>query len=435
MKMRSLSPSARTALIATILFVACTVAAYLRVTPLARHVLWAEDGRNFVSDASVQGLWASLFTPIGGYQQMLPRLLASLATAVAGPVYLAQTVTLLACATVGAVSALLFILSRGVLQSPVLRILLAAIPPLIPTAPEESLGTLNNLHSYLLLLSPWLFLFIPKKWWSSIASGALAALILLSETQAIIFMPLLLVGIRRPKKWPIIAGAVLGAVIEVVTFAGTPRVQYNFGPTHITPWDVIVGYLAVPLAASWTYHLHFIAEVITHVTLLPLILLAVVMLGLAVVAAIWAAPKQRWMIIATTLGSGIIWSAAILVSPAPGFEFAQHTFQDVSGFGVWRYSSVSSGFILCALVLIADTLLQRSVRSARIIAVAIAIVVALPLVVNWWTPPSQRSQGEPLAVQIAAAQQQCSAGKTKDPQFVESPPGWIMTLTCSYVRR
>ncbi|WP_157071328.1 hypothetical protein [Curtobacterium ammoniigenes] len=435
MNKRSLSPSTRTALIATILFVACTAAAYLRVTPLARHVLWAEDGRNFVSDANVQGFWASLFTPIGGYQQMLPRLLASLATTVAGPTYLAQTVTLLACLTVGAVSALLFILSRGVLQSPVLRILLAAIPPLIPTAPEESLGTLNNLHSYLLLLSPWLFIFVPKKWWSSIGAAALSALILLSETQAILFMPLLLLGVRRPKKWPMIAGALLGAAIEVATYLGTPRVQYNFGPTHITPWDVVVGYLAVPLAASWTFHLHFIAEVITHVTLLPLIVLAVVMLGLAVVAAIWANSKQRWMIVATTLGSGIIWSAAILVSPAPGFEFAQHTFQDVSGFGVWRYSSVSSGFILAALVLIADTLLQRSLRAPRIIAVAVAVVVALPLVVNWWTPPSQRSQGTPLAVQVAAAKQQCGTGKTTDPQLVEAPPGWTLNLTCAYLSR
>ncbi len=49
-----------------------TAVAWSRLDPVQRATLWAEDGRNFVSEYMVDGLGATLFRPFGGYLQLVP---------------------------------------------------------------------------------------------------------------------------------------------------------------------------------------------------------------------------------------------------------------------------------------------------------------------------------------------------------------------------
>ncbi len=212
-----------------VVLVVATAASWARLDPVARANLWAEDGRDFVSDASTDGLGATLFRPFGGYLQFLPRLLAWVATRVTGPEHLAQVVTLLACATVGVVSALLWAYGRTLLGSDAAALLLAAVPPLIPTAPREALGTLTTCTRGCSCSPRCVFAAVPRRRWSAWAAAAIALVVLLSETAGGGFAPLLLLGIRSPRRWPLVGAVLLGAVAAVVTAGGGPGPVIDYG--------------------------------------------------------------------------------------------------------------------------------------------------------------------------------------------------------------
>ncbi|MFZ7088763.1 hypothetical protein [Curtobacterium sp. RRHDQ10] len=421
--------------VAVLITVASTAIADARLTPTDRHTLWAEDGRDFVSDALAHGLWGSIAIPLGGYLQVLPRFLAWFATAIAGPEHLAQTVTLLSCLCVGVVSALLWVYSHDRLASPVLRVLLALVPPLIPTAPREALGTMNNLHWFLLLLAPWVFAFVPRTWWTSAATAALALVTMLSETQAALFIPLLLLGIRTPRKWPVVVAVVVGTVAEILTTLTSPRELIDYGPAHIDAADVAIGFLTVPFPATWTGDLPDVARIYSKVGIAVFAITAAVSIAVVVAAAVVGTRRRLWMIVATVAGAIAVWSAAILISPAPGFDFVPATAEHIASFGVWRYTMIVSGFLLAALVVAADAFLARPRVAMRLLGISVAAAVVVPLVVNVAPLPSSRDLGPALGTEIPAATEQCAIDPTADVQVGQAPARWSTTLPCSYVTR
>lgn len=428
-------PGLPTVLTAVVLLVVGTLLASLRLTWLEQQTLWAEDGRDFVSDALARPSITTLFAPFGGYQQFLPRVLAWVATSVTGPEHLAPVVTLLACATVGSVSALLFLYSRSVLTSPVLRVLLALVPPLIPTAPREALGTLDNLHTFLLLLAPWAFAFVPRSWWTSAATAVVALVVLLSEAQAVLLLPLLLIGVRSSRKWPVVAAAVLGAVVEVVTIVTAPRLHVDYGPAHITLADAALGFVTAAVPAAWTWDLTSVAHVIAAAGTLPFLAAAAVGIALAAAGAVVGRWSHRWLIVATVLMAGAVWTGAILITPAPAFAFTHDTAQHVAGFGVWRYTTAASGFLLVALVVVADALVTGRGRTRRVLALVVALTVAVPLVVDVHTPPSSRDGGPALVTQVEPARVTCRSGGSRTVAVRQQPATWVTTLPCAYVTR
>lgn len=415
-----------------------TAVAWSRLDPVQRATLWAEDGRNFVSEYMVDGLGATLFRPFGGYLQLVPRLIAATSSTVASPEHLAQTVTLLSCAGVGAVSALLYLYGRTLLRTPVAPFLLAAVPPLIPTAPREALGTMNNLHSFLLLLVPFALLVVPRSWWTSAATALVVATIVLSETQALLFAPLLLVGIRLRRKWPVVAAFLAAGAAQVVTSALFPRPALHYGAaTPVTLADVVVGFVTVPLPTVWTTRLDAVAATITAAGMTPFVVLAVVCVGVAVAGIVLGRGVHRWLIAATVLGAAALWSAALLVTPAGAFAFTQGVAEHVAHFGTIRYATVSSGFLLIALVVTADALWGPGwVRRAA--AVVIAVAVAVPLVVNHHdSGHATRSDGPTIASQVPAAREACATDDRAEALLKQSPDRapWTVTLTCEYLER
>ncbi len=275
----------RTALLAALVLVLATAVAWSRLDPEQRATLWAEDGRDFVSAYFVDGLGATLFRPFGGYLQLVPRVIAAVSGTIAGPEHLAQTVTLLACAGVGAVSALLYLYSRTVLRTPVAPFLLAAVPPLIPTAPREALGTMNNLHSFLLLLVPVVLLAVPRSWWTSAGTAVLVVAVVLSDTQALLFAPLLLAGIRDRRKWPVVAAFLAAGAAQVATVVAFPRPAISYGASGpVTIADVVVGFVSVPLTTVWTTRLDAVSTLIADTGTAPIVALTVVCVAVAVAA-------------------------------------------------------------------------------------------------------------------------------------------------------
>jgi hypothetical protein len=430
-----------TIVVAVALGVASTALSWFRLAPTARATLWAEDGRNFVSDAAAHGLGA-LFDPFGGYLQFVPRLLAWVAVTVAGPEHLAQTVTLLACATVGVVSACLFVFGRLRLSVPG-AVLLAFVPPLVPSAPREVLGALDNLHWFLLLLAPWVFAAVPRRWWSAVVTAAVAAVLVLSETQAVLFVPLLLLGIRSPRKWPLVGTVLASGAVQVVTAFVSPRQAVDYGTAHVSLWDIVVGYVTVPLPSAWTSDLTTVAHTIAAHGVWPWFGIAALCLALVVCAAI-ASPSRLWLLVATVGGSCAVWAAAVVVTPAPGFELAHDTAARVAAFGPQRYTTAPAAFVLCALVVAADALLvwrlHRPTRSARVgLTVASAVVAAavvVPLVLCFTTAPSGRSAGPTLDSELGAASTTCRTTSDDAVRLGQAPSAtWLTTLPCAYVLR
>lgn len=439
-------------LVAVVVLVVATAVSWARLDPVARATLWAEDGRDFVSDASTEGLGATLFRPFGGYLQLLPRLLAWVATRVTGPEHLAQVVTLLACATVGVVSALLWAYGRTLLGSDAAALLLAAVPPLIPTAPREALGTLNNLHSWLLLLAPVLFAAVPRRRWSAWAAAAIALVVLLSEPQAVVFVPLLLLGIRSPRRWPLVGAVLLGAVAAVVTAVVAPRPVIDYGgDATVTLWDAVLGFVGVPVVTVWTSDLDGAGTVARAAGVAPFVVLAVVCLAVVVVAALRATGPQRALLAALVVGAGVVWSAALLVTPAARFAFSDGFAEHVAAFGPIRYTTPTSGLLAMALVVAAAALWTR--RSAaggedarhrtrivlrRSAAGVLAVAVLVPLVLGFHPDvASGRDAGPTVPSQLEQARTACALPGATSVDLRQSPDRspWTTTLSCADVER
>lgn len=423
----------RVALVAVVVAVLATAAAWYRIDPVARATLWAEDGRDFVSDDTLFGLGGSLFRPFGGYLQFVPRLVAALSDAVAGPAHLAQAVTGLSCAVVGGVSALLWLSSRALFRTRTAPFLLAAVPPLIPTAPREALGTMNNLHSFLLLLVPFVLVLVPRTWWTSAASAVVVAAIVLSETQAVLFAPLLLVGIRQRRKWPVIAAFVAAAAAQLVTTLVFPRPPISYGDIPVTLTDVVVGFVTVAVPTVWTSHLDAVGAVVAGVGTWPFVLLAAVCLAAAVAGVVLGRTAHRWLVPATVLGAAAVWAAALLVTPANGFAFTTGIAEHVAHFGPARYTTVASGFLLTALVVTADAVWGPG-RIRRGVAVVLAVAVVVPLVVGFHDGVrTGRSGGPTVPAQVDDARATCerTGGPTVTVRQAPDRPPWRTTLSCA----
>lgn len=130
----------RGALLPLLVGAVATGLAWFRLLPGARNTLWAEDAAVFLTQRLHSGPLVSLVLPYDGYQQLVPRLLTDLATAVPVPDY-ARMVTLLCCLVVGLAAAGAAVWTREALQHPATRVLFALVPVLTPSSPSRSSAT------------------------------------------------------------------------------------------------------------------------------------------------------------------------------------------------------------------------------------------------------------------------------------------------------
>ncbi len=71
------------------------------------------------------------------------------------------------------------------------RLVLAAVPVVLPLAPVEISGNVANLHWYAMALVPWLFSYRARTWWGSGVVALLTLAATLTELQTVLFLPLL----------------------------------------------------------------------------------------------------------------------------------------------------------------------------------------------------------------------------------------------------
>ena len=115
---------------------------------------WSEDGRFFYGAAKHHSLWRTLFEPLGGYLQVVPRILSALAATlpVADGAWANATLAALTCALLGLY---VFTATDQVLPHTWQRIAVAAVLVLNPAAAYEVNAAANNLHWFFMLAAFW----------------------------------------------------------------------------------------------------------------------------------------------------------------------------------------------------------------------------------------------------------------------------------------
>ena len=477
-----------------LLGVLATALAWARLGPVPRSTVWAEDGGVFLRERIALGPLDTLLHPYAGYVHLVPRLVVDLGYALPVTRY-AQVLSATSCLLVGLVAALVFVLSRDVVGSWPLRVVLAAVPVVLPLAPYEISGNAANLHWYALVLVPWAFAHRSRTWWGAVGLGVVVACAVLTEPLTVLFLPLLLLGWRDGRHGgaaggtargtahgaaargtahgaardtaggtargtasgtsrgtapggglralPVTVAALAGAVVQLVTTLTHPRPTVSGAPAFR---DVVAGYLLRPVAGSWNPDVGAaVTAVVAHgwaVVLVPAGLLLVVLVA-AVVVGPWHA---RWMVVALVLGSGAVWWAALVANGGAGIPWA-HPVAAMAALPPQRYAAAAGMLLVSGAVVAAATLLDpdhwsrpagRPGGTARLLGSVAACCVVAAVVTSavFVVAPGEtrRSAGPVWAAQVPAAVEACHADPSLGVVRFRSAP-WSSPVPCSWLER
>ncbi|MFS2030996.1 MULTISPECIES: hypothetical protein [unclassified Curtobacterium] len=424
-----------TAVWALLVAVAAGLLAWIRIGSTARGVAWAEDSGRFLTDRLTFGPVRSVWHPYDGYLHVLPRLVVDAAVALGRIDLYALSVSVMSCAVLGAVCGTVFVLARGVVRAWPLRVLLAAVPALVPLAPVEIAGTAANLHWYLLFAAPWLLAHRPRSWWSSAWTAVAVAVVTTSEIQAAVFLPLLLLGRRQRRVIPVAAVAVLGVAAQVTAALTHPRSATHQG--GITSFrDMTAGFVAQVVGGSGNADVRAVgASVSAHgwwVVTVPAVLLVVAVVA-ALVLADW---RTGWMLLAVSVGAGVVWYAALIVNRTPGTTWSSFTPAAWAGTAPLRYAAASSMFLTAAVVLAADVFLARARWSWRAAGGVLVVASVVAFVAGAGAVPL-REHGPQWSAEIEHRASYCAAHPGDSVRVGAMPriAGWDATVPCAMVER
>ncbi|MFJ3034257.1 hypothetical protein ACIPC2_07550 [Curtobacterium pusillum] len=448
------TPAATTTRVPTVLAVVATVLVgagvtaltWWRLGPVTRGTVWAEDGGVFLRDRVALGPVDSLLHPYAGYLHLVPRLLVDLGWAMPIEDY-AHVVSAGSCVVVGVVAAAVFVLARDVVPSWPFRLVLAAIPAVLPLAPYEIAGNAANLHWFLLFAAPWCFAYRARTWWGSGVVAVLTGFVVLTELQTVFFLPLVLLawfprrdaaGARVwPRALPVTIVAVLGAAAQVVAALTDVRVSQPGSPAF---GDVVAGWVLQPFAGAWVADVgaavrfvvaHGWAGVLVPLTLLVLVVVAAVAVG---------AWRARWMIVALALVSGGVWWAALLANGGAAQDWS-HPVAALEAVPPQRYAAASGLLLVAASVVSASVLVgwrpasttRRTGGAARLVGVAagwcVVALVVVAAVGNAAPGATRRSDGPVWAGEVPAAVAACDGDPAKVVDVRTAP--WSAKVPCS----
>ncbi|WOF24185.1 hypothetical protein N8K70_05810 [Microbacterium betulae] len=211
--------------------------AYLVLIPAGRSHLfrvWAEDGKEWLSDAARDVPLSHLFDPLGGYFHAVPRVLAQAVVTVL-PVDLWAVGMAVGAAAVRVGCALLvFHVARGHVPSSVARFAIAASVVLLPTGNSDTVNNAANLHWFLFFALCWTMLWRPRTRAGSAGAILFTAAAGLSVPLGLVLSPLAIARIVLLPRWrDKTSGLVLlvtaGAVLAVAIGADRPRAEVDAG--------------------------------------------------------------------------------------------------------------------------------------------------------------------------------------------------------------
>jgi hypothetical protein len=425
-----------------VLWVVVSAAGWFRLTAQVRNTVWAEDGKVFLEEQFDMGVVGALFHDYAGYLHVVPRLVVAVASHAAPIDRFAVTVSVLCVLVTGAIGAAVYVLTAGVLDSVVARVLLAFVPALVPLGPMEIQGNVANLHWFLMFLVPFALLTPVRSWTKGILLGVATLLAGLTEIQVVAFFPLFLLGLRNRHRWPVIAGTAVGGMAQVVTTLMHPRAPASV--PHDTVADMALGYVVQPVAGSVTWSMPTVGRLIAEHGL-GVVLVPFTVALLVVLAGLWfGIARQRWVLASMLWGSAVVWFGAVWFNPNEMLAFAH--FDDDEWLGVWtfRYSAAASIYVVAAFVVVVDVALRRArtagSRPGRVLATVAAALVALAIVTtfvtNYQMDKANRQGGPFWDQQVDSSESACTREPTGDATVEIAPgPQWATTVPCTVIDR
>jgi hypothetical protein len=389
---RGWRPAPAAVVAALVVGVLAATTAWLRLGPVARGTVWAEDGGLFLREQLALGPVASVLHPYAGYLHVVPRLVVDLALLFPVADY-ALVVSATSCLLAGAVCAGVFVLARDVVPSWPLRLVLAVVPVFLPTAPWEVSGNAANLHTFALFLAPWSLAYRSRTRWGAGLLGVVTVLVLATEAQAVLFLPLLALawvptrqtvpaalqaqipalteaGPRdrghRLLALPVTLAAVLAGTAQVVTALTTPRASTPGDPDVS---DVVAGWLLQTVGGLWDADLASVAGTVVDrgwwVLAVPAVLLLVVVLLGSVVAFRTGRWRAAVLALALAVGAAVVWTAALLANRSADGRWSQVPPAALLTATPSRYAAAAGMLLTAAVVVAAAVLVDRSVASGR----------------------------------------------------------------------
>lgn len=410
--------------------VLAAAAAYARVPEAARHRVWAEDGREFLTDALAG---RGPLTPYDGYLHLVPRLLAEMVARTLDLGRYDVGVTVAACAAVGLVCALTYVLTDDLLGSRSLRVLVSLTPAFLPSMGGEALGNLANLHTFGLWLAFWIVLHRPRTRTAAAAWAVAALLVGLSEIGVVLLLPLFALGWRDPLRWAPRLALAAGGAAQVVTSVVAPRPVRDPGAAWSLP-DVLSGLLGQGGVAWWRSDAAATGELVRVLGAGGVLVLAIVPLAAYAVVLVWGSGDQRWLATAAGLVAGLVWCAGAVANHYAWMDFASWTPDLWRDRPLLRYAATSGLFVVVLLACAADVLARRG-RAGRWLGSATVAVVALAAVAGFHPARVAGIGGEPWPDQ-ASMVGRCGDGRAAlriETAPAIDPPRWVARVPCSAV--
>jgi hypothetical protein len=339
--------------------------------------IYAEDLSVFLVQA-LQQPW-HLLVPDGGYIELVPRLIAQLASCL--PLRDAAAVFAVSGALATAACALfIFHASAGHVRSRVLRLALALAVVLLPVAQLEIADSGVGAPWYLLFALFWAILWRPATRAGMAGAAAIGFFTAASTMMSVIFAPLLLarlIALPRPRAHAVTAGWAAGCLLQVPyvvrNLAGAhSRAGHLASPRHVLAFyghDVVLPALGWRLA----WQLQSLAGR-NDATLITGAILAAFFL--------WALITQRGQaraLVAAALITGFLFTAfgATLSSWITGLPVTR------GGEPGSRYTTLAIFLIDAAAIVAVDSLIRR--RQPRLQAIAAVTALIAVLSAGWVT--------------------------------------------------
>jgi hypothetical protein len=177
--------------------------------------IYAEDYWMFLPQ-TLQHPW-HLFVTFGGYEQLLPRVIAQIATYF--PLAQASRVFAVCGALVTALCGLfIFHASEGHVRSPLLRAVLGTAVVLMPIALMEIVDSGVGAPWFVLPATFWALLWRPRTRAGMVAAALVAFTAAASEVITVLFLPLVaarVIAARRPREHAVTAGWLAGCLVQL----------------------------------------------------------------------------------------------------------------------------------------------------------------------------------------------------------------------------
>lgn len=415
----------RELILSAVLGAAASVLAWFRLDGHTRGVVWAEDA-GFLENRLDAGPVLSLFDPYQGYLHVLPRAVVEVAALLPLRDY-AVGVTGLCCLVAGAVAGLVHHCSRDVVRSRPARIGVALVTVLLPTLASEVLGNTGNLHWFLLWLTPWVLLCRPRSAREGWTLGAVLLVVGLSEIQAAMFGPLLLVGLRDRRRRPMAAGFVLGIAAQVVTLLATGRSAASADEGTPSLLDLVQGYGLHVFLQQWRPATGGVGDLLVDRGWSVVVAASVPFLLVLVALVVSSRTKDDRILTATLLAGAVVPFVAGLVLNFRSFlAFSDFAFDTLAIFAPLRYAVVPAMFVLAAVAVVAD-------RASR--PIGAALLVAL-LALGLWhfdAGPTNRSDERGWVAALDRAAETCRRTGAEEVDVRTAPDTWEVRLRCAEI--